>query len=103
MIRRPPRSTLFPYTTLFRSLHVIEQLASVVHLGARGGIHLDEIREAAGVDLAAARAFTARLGGFAPPPRPGPWAGPRGGGLCAPPRAGAQGTGGHAPPLRRGY
>src|SRR5256885_7353911 len=22
MIRRPPRSTLFPYTTLFRSLHV---------------------------------------------------------------------------------
>src|SRR2546423_8210174 len=28
MIRRPPRSTLFPYTTLFRScnrLHVIEQ------------------------------------------------------------------------------
>src|SRR5258705_6220473 len=23
MIRRPPRSTLFPYTTLFRSLHII--------------------------------------------------------------------------------
>src|SRR3989449_729067 len=23
MIRRPPRSTLFPYTTLFRSLHVV--------------------------------------------------------------------------------
>src|SRR2546430_10360607 len=22
MIRRPPRSTLFPYTTLFRSIHV---------------------------------------------------------------------------------
>src|SRR3712207_7198106 len=22
MIRRPPRSTLFPYTTLFRSMHV---------------------------------------------------------------------------------
>src|SRR2546430_7784338 len=30
MIRRPPRSTLFPYTTLFRSLH--EQL-----LDALGG------------------------------------------------------------------
>src|SRR5258708_25916112 len=28
MIRRPPRSTLFPYTTLFRSL-VIEQLKPV--------------------------------------------------------------------------
>src|SRR2546426_9021503 len=25
MIRRPPRSTLFPYTTLFRSLGYIEQ------------------------------------------------------------------------------
>src|SRR3712207_9585791 len=24
MIRRPPRSTLFPYTTLFRSLHSVE-------------------------------------------------------------------------------
>src|SRR5438477_4692998 len=24
MIRRPPRSTLFPYTTLFRSLHLVE-------------------------------------------------------------------------------
>src|SRR2546422_7362696 len=23
MIRRPPRSTLFPYTTLFRSCHVV--------------------------------------------------------------------------------
>src|SRR3712207_8127822 len=26
MIRRPPRSTLFPYTTLFRSLYVIATL-----------------------------------------------------------------------------
>src|SRR2546425_4395944 len=26
MIRRPPRSTLFPYTTLFRSLRVPERL-----------------------------------------------------------------------------
>src|SRR3989442_12009005 len=25
MIRRPPRSTLFPYTTLFRSLHALGQ------------------------------------------------------------------------------
>src|SRR5437588_3790403 len=24
MIRRPPRSTLFPYTTLFRSIHAAE-------------------------------------------------------------------------------
>src|SRR2546429_4509582 len=26
MIRRPPRSTLFPYTTLFRSIHGVEAL-----------------------------------------------------------------------------
>src|SRR5258705_2867768 len=34
MIRRPPRSTLFPYTTLFRSQHLL-----VIHqpLGVRGG------------------------------------------------------------------
>src|SRR5258707_11839350 len=25
MIRRPPRSTLFPYTTLFRSVHSVEE------------------------------------------------------------------------------
>src|SRR3712207_6981874 len=29
MIRRPPRSTLFPYTTLFRSHHVRERVAGV--------------------------------------------------------------------------
>src|SRR5688572_1935825 len=29
MIRRPPRSTLFPYTTLFRSVPVIELLVAV--------------------------------------------------------------------------
>src|SRR2546422_7591723 len=27
MIRRPPRSTLFPYTTLFRSLHSAARVA----------------------------------------------------------------------------
>src|SRR2546426_7280458 len=30
MIRRPPRSTLFPYTTLFRSLHVDARFAAAV-------------------------------------------------------------------------
>src|SRR3712207_8022919 len=35
MIRRPPRSTLFPYTTLFRSVdHQPEQTAVRTHLGA---------------------------------------------------------------------
>src|SRR3712207_9063852 len=33
MIRRPPRSTLFPYTTLFRSRTVVVLAAWVVGLG----------------------------------------------------------------------
>src|SRR2546422_4874750 len=32
MIRRPPRSTLFPYTTLFRSRHLRDQ-EEIVHRG----------------------------------------------------------------------
>src|SRR5258708_24874487 len=35
MIRRPPRSTLFPYTTLFRSLVAIEGVRA--ERGALGG------------------------------------------------------------------
>src|SRR5258708_15421581 len=36
MIRRPPRSTLFPYTTLFRSCHRSgSQSAQVVHARQR--------------------------------------------------------------------
>src|SRR2546430_11607284 len=31
MIRRPPRSTLFPYTTLFRSLRDFWQLVTICH------------------------------------------------------------------------
>src|SRR2546427_8584580 len=38
MIRRPPRSTLFPYTTLFRSLPQPRAVvARVQRAGARGG------------------------------------------------------------------
>src|SRR2546427_7548450 len=33
MIRRPPRSTLFPYTTLFRSLHFLRRLSSLRRAG----------------------------------------------------------------------
>src|SRR2546430_10463511 len=35
MIRRPPRSTLFPYTTLFRSVHV--EPAAQAHLAEAVG------------------------------------------------------------------
>src|SRR2546430_12100128 len=35
MIRRPPRSTLFPYTTLFRSKMARDLARSIVDVGAR--------------------------------------------------------------------
>src|SRR3712207_8429734 len=56
MIRRPPRSTLFPYTTLFRS-----QLA-FNHLGRidRIDVMLPGVPDAAGID-AALRHAVARL------------------------------------------
>src|SRR5260370_42117438 len=38
MIRRPPRSTLFPYTTLFRSRTLRCLRERFVNYGARGGI-----------------------------------------------------------------
>src|SRR2546430_7383684 len=40
MIRRPPRSTLFPYTTLFRSLERGDQIRHVQEMPRRpDGIH----------------------------------------------------------------
>src|SRR2546430_11058075 len=38
MIRRPPRSTLFPYTTLFRSLRIFGQILSESLTVASAGI-----------------------------------------------------------------
>src|SRR5258707_3008770 len=35
MIRRPPRSTLFPYTTLFRSVRVADDLRDLVEVEDR--------------------------------------------------------------------
>src|SRR5258707_5831321 len=38
MIRRPPRSTLFPYTTLFRSRHLLAHSPTVIYgLKVEGG------------------------------------------------------------------
>src|SRR3712207_8631028 len=51
MIRRPPRSTLFPYTTLFRSHVVVEvreaRADELLHLGvAAGGERVQEEHQA---------------------------------------------------------
>src|SRR5258705_6762399 len=42
MIRRPPRSTLFPYTTLFRSLRVSEQLPRLGPGFPAADMHVDD-------------------------------------------------------------
>src|SRR2546426_3178840 len=56
MIRRPPRSTLFPYTTLFRSPHVRGAAARHPYFAVREVVvrdhhrlPADEVRAAAGI------------------------------------------------------
>src|SRR3712207_8069274 len=39
MIRRPPRSTLFPYTTLFRSVHALDERRLAAARGAADHDH----------------------------------------------------------------
>src|SRR3989449_8585442 len=65
MIRRPPRSTLFPYTTLFRSLQV--GLVGGKSAGHRGGLRVGGVdAPRAGVDalrqLVGVRRFQLREG-----------------------------------------
>src|SRR2546427_9008621 len=43
MIRRPPRSTLFPYTTLFRSLHHHGGFEALLQMEHRRVAHLDQL------------------------------------------------------------
>src|SRR3712207_8968568 len=51
MIRRPPRSTLFPYTTLFRSLggELVIARGELVEIG--DGFRIPELLEATGARL----------------------------------------------------
>src|SRR3712207_7796494 len=53
MIRRPPRSTLFPYTTLFRSVGALPSPGKAPQLGVVGILEVD-YQQAGGV--------TARVG-----------------------------------------
>src|SRR5258708_9175677 len=43
MIRRPPRSTLFPYTTLFRSLLTLGMLSIAETADISGGLLAEEV------------------------------------------------------------
>src|SRR3989449_4896635 len=60
MIRRPPRSTLFPYTTLFRSQG--QRLGGATRCGA-GGVPLAPARRRGRVLLRRRRALHRRSGG----------------------------------------
>src|SRR3989454_8057676 len=63
MIRRPPRSTLFPYTTLFRSPHV----EVIGDLGERREGAIDACREHAAIpERRPARDATGRTQGGRP-------------------------------------
>src|SRR3712207_7976639 len=65
MIRRPPRSTLFPYTTLFRSFS-----DAGVHFSLRGtGDALWRASEEAGERTVLAPGFPIFAGGQCPPSR----------------------------------
>src|SRR3712207_8012347 len=51
MIRRPPRSTLFPYTTLFRSHPTGQREGALARpQGLRREVHRNQRRRARGVD-----------------------------------------------------
>src|SRR2546430_2966818 len=65
MIRRPPRSTLFPYTTLFRSLLEIAKLPtaenSAIHLNPRDNVAVARVPLAPGMDLKRSEEHTSEL------------------------------------------
>src|SRR2546427_10756869 len=63
MIRRPPRSTLFPYTTLFRSLaEELHQAAELVSGDPKPRSMMQEIDQQAGFDAAMFIGYHARAG-----------------------------------------
>src|SRR3712207_3133150 len=61
MIRRPPRSTLFPYTTLFRSSYTLTGSKMYVIDGATADVILVAARTDAGVSLFSVAADAAGL------------------------------------------
>src|SRR3712207_8532651 len=53
MIRLPPRSTLFPYTTLFRSRGDVAWIVRLVSIGAGGAEHGTDVLRTARPDTLA--------------------------------------------------
>src|SRR2546430_10021902 len=74
MIRRPPRSTLFPYTTLFRS-HSVNVLGGIlvatliIAIALGGYFYMENREQKASADLGAAiETLNARIGAADPNP-----------------------------------
>src|SRR3712207_8832392 len=63
MIRRPPRSTLFPYTTLFRSSFSNQVLAQIELFTKRDEYEIDVYRLPKALDEKVARIHVQALGG----------------------------------------
>src|SRR2546426_4992658 len=65
MIRRPPRSTLFPYTTLFRSRFLVHWLSTAVALFVCShivpGVHVDSYATLAVASLVRSEEHTSEL------------------------------------------
>src|SRR5256885_4092216 len=64
MIRRPPRSTLFPYTTLFRSLVAVggeHEVAHHLQAGEVEGVVASHQRRTGGVDRKSTRLNSSHL------------------------------------------
>src|SRR3712207_8345438 len=71
MIRRPPRSTLFPYTTLFRSRPALPDRGSAgPDGGAADGVHLPRLLLRPGAPLRRPRADRPAPGAGAAADRP---------------------------------
>src|SRR5690606_42025903 len=69
--RRPPRSTLFPYTTLFRSAVVVQLMgAHQAGTGRHPGADVRRVALCAGDDLPAAAGRAARHISRSAPPAP---------------------------------
>src|SRR5258707_9022867 len=66
MIRRPPRSTLFPYTTLFRSLVIVEVIVIVLQEKDRrrpkiGSVDRDDLRAGRALEHVRSEEHTSEL------------------------------------------
>src|SRR2546426_1336963 len=61
MIRRPPRSTLFPYTTLFRSKMRVQVEEAGTRLSLQEARRLEENAEHAGADRESTRLNSSHL------------------------------------------